>query len=183
MTNRIRAKQIKDNINLDEENIIMKKYPGATTDEIAYYSRYQIDVVKPSRLVLFAGTNDIGYSSREGVPDERKIVDNLINIGVYAKERGTTEVFISSIIHRRGYHYKNSINRVNNLLYLRCLEEGFLYLDHSYISGEHLQFDGLHLNDQGTRILKLNILKCFYTFNPFLADFYVSVTEGLSSVY
>ena len=183
MTSKIRAKHLNSNIDCSQENVIMKKYPGATTTEIAAYAEYQIGTIRPSRLVLIGGTNDIGYDSKAGVPNEYSIVENLIKTGVFAREQGAEEVYISSIICRRGRQYDNCIKRVNSLLYARCLENSFIFIDQSNIKMSHLHDDGLHLNYQGIRYMKLNILKCFYSFNPFLCNFWVSTTDGLANTY
>ena len=78
---------------------------------------------------------------------------------------------MSSILVRWGHKYKDIISRMNNILELMCREEGFLYLDHSNITTGHISKDGLHPNMYGIVILKMNLLKCFFTFNPFLCDF------------
>ena len=35
----------------------------------------------------------------------------------------------------------------------------------------HISNDGLHLNIYGNTIMEMNLLKYFYSFNPFLCDF------------
>ena len=64
---------------------------------------------------------------------------------------------------------------MNNILELMCREEGFLYLDHSDITTRHISKDGHHPDKYGIVILKINLLKCFFTFNPFQCDFYDEV--------
>ena len=102
MTSRIRAKDIKQNINLNEENVIMKKFPGGTSEEVAYYAKYNIEKIRPSQVIAVAGTNDIAYDSKDGVPDERKIVNNLIGIGKFAKEHGVNDVYIYLVLLLEG---------------------------------------------------------------------------------
>ena len=158
----------------------MKKYPGGTSEEIYNYAKYQVDVIRPARLILVGGTNDIGCESKDGVPNEYKIVDNLINTGTFAQEWGATEFFISSVVCRRGWQYANAIKRINSLLFQRCIDHGFIYLDQSNITMQHISMDGLHLNHSGLHYMKLNLLKCFHTFNPFLCDFNVVTADALN---
>ena len=49
--------------------------------------------------------------------------------------------------------------------------EGFRFIDQSDISSNHIKMDGVHLNFYGQTLLKMNLLNCFHTFNPYLIDF------------
>ena len=70
-----------------------------------------------------------------------------------------------------GTYMRNIIQRVNILLEERCIKEGFVFIDNSDITVAHLSKDGLHPNFYGFTILKMNILKCFPDFNPYICDF------------
>ena len=94
-----------------------------------------------------------------------------MKIGSTARDAGAHKVHISAIMARHGYQYKNPIIRINNLLQYRCSLEGFHYMDQSEISSDHVSSDGVHLNFFGLTVLKMNILSCFHTFNPYLNDF------------
>ena len=84
---------------------------------------------------------------------------------------GTKKIFVSSVLPRWGYEFKNVITRVNQLLDRMCAEEGFTYLAHSDITTRHICNDGLHPSFYGQVILKMNILCCFNSFNPYLCSF------------
>ena len=68
---------------------------------------------------------------------------------------------------------------VNNLLDASCVDEGFYFLDHSDVTTSHLGYDGLHCNRFGYCILKMNILCCFTSFNPFICEFSNYYDESL----
>ena len=72
---------------------------------------------------------------------------------------------------RRGHRYAEAIKKVNDLLYMVCVAEGFVYLDLADITMAHVSADGIHLNSHGTTILLYNILSVFNTFNSELIDF------------
>ena len=169
--NRIPTRHLKANIDMDCEDVIRKIYPGNTAEEISHNSILPLNNIRPEQVVIVAGTNDISRGQRDKTVNEYKVVDNILSIARRAKAVGTKKVFISSILVRWGYNTKNIIVRVNNLLENMCREEGFLFLDHSDITTRHICHDGLHPNDFGYVILKMNILKCFYSFNPFLCNF------------
>ena len=55
---------------------------------------------------------------------------------------------------------------MNNLLYMCCLSENFIYMDQSDISlASHIDTDGIHPNFDGSTILKFNLLSAFRTFD------------------
>ena len=78
---------------------------------------------------------------------------------------------MSGILVRWGYKYKNTVHRVNSLLSTMCPTENFVFLDQSDITLQHISHDGIHPNFFGRAILKMNILSCFTTFNPYFTDF------------
>ena len=80
-------------------------------------------------------------------------------------------MFLSSILDRRGYHYREAVKRVNDLLYIACVAENFTYMDQCDITLNHISSDGIHPNPSGTAILKYNILSAFSSFDSNLMDF------------
>ena len=60
--------------------------PGATASEISYYSNLSIDELRPERVIVFAGSNDISgfYQSTSSV-NEYEVVNNILNIACNAK--------------------------------------------------------------------------------------------------
>ena len=103
--------------------------------------------------------------------NEYEVVENLLRTARTARELGAEKVFISAILTRHGYHFKNPITRINSLLEAACPSEGFFFLDQSDISSSHISSDGVHTNFFGSTLLKMSILSCFHTFNPYLIDF------------
>ena len=169
---RIHISQVKENIDLTQEEIIFKRFPGQTAEEIAYYAPKPLADAKPEQVIIIAGTNDLTKALYNGgVIDEYEIVENIMRIGRAARESGTKQIHISGILVRKGYHYRNGISRVNNLLETRCNDEHFIFMDQSDITGDHISSDGIHPNFYGSTLLKMNILSTFFTFNPFLSDF------------
>ena len=107
----------------------------------------------------------------DDIVDEYEVVESILKIGRAARDQEVEEIYLSSIVVCRGYRYLEAINRVNDLLYMACLAEEFLYLDHSNIVMDHISTDGIHPNHFGAAILKYNILSVFDTFRSELMDF------------
>ena len=78
---------------------------------------------------------------------------------------------MSSILPRRGYKFRGVVEKVNELLYMVCIAEEFLFMDHVDFTLAHIDTDGIHPNHYGSAILKYNILSVFDTFNPIFMDF------------
>ena len=122
--------------------------------------------------MIIAGTNDIQRDVLPGsTVNENQVVEDLMAIARTAREVGAKKIHVSSVLVRRGHHYRNPVIRVNNLLQARCSEEGFIHMDQSDITSSHIEMQGVHLNFHGQTILKMNILSCFSTFNPYFNDF------------
>lgn len=169
---RIHNSEIKANIDLTKEDVVFKRYPGQTAEEIAYYAPKPLRDINPEVVIIIAGTNDLTKGMfNGGVVDEYEVVKNIKNIGCAARDSGAKKIYISGILVRKGYQYKNVTPRVNNLLQSMCSDENFVYIDQSDITTGHISGDGIHPNFYGTTVLKYNILSIFPTFNPYLSDF------------
>ena len=155
--NRILAYNLKNNIDLNSEEIIMKNFVGATAEEISHYAAHPLTCIQPSQVIIIGSTNDISRQHRDKILNEESIVNNILYINRKAKEVGADRIFVSNILVRWGHKYKDTISCINNILELMCREEGFLYFDQSDITTRHISKDGLHPNKYGIVILKMNL--------------------------
>ena len=172
ITTRIIIGQVKNNIDTNKEGIIFKKFPGHTAEDIAFYAPKPLSDVNPDQVVVIAGTNDLTRAMYEkDSVDEYHVVESILKVGRAAKNQGAKKVFLSSILDRRGYHYREAIKRVNDLLYMACIAEDFVFLDQCDITLDHISLDGIHPNPSGTAILKFNILCVFSSFDSNFMDF------------
>ena len=161
MTNRIRARDFNEDLP-DGARAIFKKFPGAVASEIREYAAVTINRDTPRGLIAVAVTNDVGYLSRgKRQPDVFQIAQDILDIGVSAKSKGVKNIFISSIITRKGFKHEIIRREVNKILYNMCICHDFYYIDNDNISVEHLWEDGLHLNDSGVAIFQSNLKRCF----------------------
>ena len=140
----------------------MKKCSGHTAVELALYEECQIMLNKPDKVVIIAGTNDLSYAYQAGTfcPDE--IAENILNAGRVGLHH-SIPVIISGLFVRKNQQMNKCTQDVNKILKQRCEEEGFTYMDQGKIKEKHISPDGLHLGNEGSRILMSTILK---TLNP-----------------
>ena len=94
-------------------------------------------------------------------PDVCQIAQDILNIGLSARDKGIKNIFISSIITRRGLKHEIIRREVNKILYHMCIYHNFYFINNDNISIEHIWEDGLHLNDFGAAIFKSNLQRCF----------------------
>ena len=104
---------------------------------------------------------------------------NILEIARAARESGAKKVFVSSILPRRGHQYRVAIAAVNDLLFMACLAEEFVFMDHHHITLAHISPDGVHPNYFGSNILKFNILSTFRTFDSYSYDFMEDYQKSL----
>ena len=135
---KIKINQIKDNINLSQESVIIKRYPGHTADEIAFYSPKPLSDIKPEQVIIIAGTNSLTRSIHEsGSVDEFEVVNEILEIARAARANGAKKIHVSSVLVRRGFAYRDVVDKVNEVLYMACLAENFMFMDQAEISLNH----------------------------------------------
>ena len=177
---RVSISQVKNNINLAEEAVIFKRYPGHTAEEIAFYAPKPLSDIRPDQVVVIAGTNSLRQSiHQKGGIDEYEIVDAVLDVARIARDHGVKKIYVSGILPRRGYQYRGIVEKVNDLLYMACLAEDFVFMDQASITLAHIDDDGVHPNYHGSTILKFNILSAFRTFNRNNMDFRGDYVEAL----
>ena len=98
-------------------------------------------------------------------------VDHPLHRLRWPHDQGAKRVFILSILIRRGAQYRDAVYRVNDLLYMACLAENFVFMDQRDVTLAHISSDGIHPNYYGATILKMNILSVFRTFDRSLMNF------------
>ena len=141
-------------------DVSIRRYGGGQTHELYRHAQVNIADEMPHGVILVAGTNDLPRrGSRRQLTDE-EIANNLLATGQTAREQGVTNIFISSIIIRKGAYYARRINNINILIEEGCRQHGFIFIDNSNIQLHHT--DGLHLTNEGSSILKANIIDRLY---------------------
>ena len=67
------------NINKSEEDVIFKRFHGATSEEIAFYAHKPLSDTKAEKVIVIAGTNDLTnavYQNR-GYVNQLEITEHL----------------------------------------------------------------------------------------------------------
>jgi len=148
------------------EHIKVERHLGATASEIRYYSKYNIQMLQPSSIIVVAGANDITAEIDAAQPDAANVAHRIGNIARDAKELGVPTVFVMGIVSRRDRRYESITAEVNLGLRYICSQEGFHFIDNQLIHNGDLQRDGLHVNFEGKKKLMHGIMSSCSSYNP-----------------
>ena len=130
----------------------VKSFSRATVDGMSDFLRPSIRK-KPKKLIIHAGTNDVRHSS------PNIIAENVIKLAEnFKKESNHTEIIISSLVTRGdSLELAAKVRQTNNLLKSNCTRKNWSFLDNSNIDRSLLNYRGLHLNRDGSKLLQDNI--------------------------
>ena len=131
-----------------------KFFPGAIAKEIGHYILPTLEEQCPDALLIHAGTNNLSKKDFNA----KTVADQIIDIARSATERGVNDVFISAIIIRKEFRLQRRANEVNAILQSLASENGYIFIDNSAITLEHVCDDGVHLLESGLTILANNFL-------------------------
>ncbi|QNK64889.1 SGNH/GDSL hydrolase family protein [Pedobacter sp. PAMC26386] len=146
------------------KNYINRGISGQTTPQILLRFRQDVINLKPSAVVILAGTNDIAGNTGPATLEE--IFGNLVSMMELANANGI-KVIISSILPVYDYPWKKGlapsgkIRELNGRLKKYAMEHRLTYLDyHSAMKDdknglpENLSGDGVHPNMVGYKIME-----------------------------
>ncbi|MFL5593600.1 MAG: SGNH/GDSL hydrolase family protein [Gemmatimonadaceae bacterium] len=136
---------------------------GQTTPQMLVRFRQDVIDLKPSVVVILAGTNDIAGNT--GLSTLEMIEDNLASMAELAKANGIRPV-LSSVLPVYDYPWKPGLEPAPKIIALNkwmrqyARQHGAVYLDyHSAMSDSRggmraeLASDGVHPNEAGYRIM------------------------------
>ena len=138
----------------------IRRHAGGQSHELFHHAQRSIADERPDGLIIVCGTNDLPRRDGRRQLTNEEITSNLLATGDLAREMGVAKVFISGITYRKGAYYEQRIRGINKMLKVGCIKRGFDFIDNENIESYHT--DGLHLNEEGTSLLKLNFIASFY---------------------
>ena len=132
-----------------EQNVSIKSFSGATVDDMSDFLRPTIRK-KPNKLIIYAGTNDVRHSSPKVIAENvTKLAEN------FGKESSQTEIIISSLVTRGdSQELVIKVRETNNILKSKCTSKNCI---NSNIDRSFLNYRGLHLDHNGSKLLQENI--------------------------
>jgi lysophospholipase L1-like esterase len=142
---------------------VFRGLKGQTTPQMLIRFRQDVVALRPSVVVILAGTNDIAGNT--GPSTLAMIADNLMSIADLAKANGI-RVVLASVLPAADYPWRPGLEPAAKILALNAwirkyaANTGIVYLDyHSAMSDDAgglaagLSNDGVHPNDKGYAIM------------------------------
>ena len=141
------------NQHLDDDFIVVKSFPGATSEDMSHYIEPSLEK-RPQTVVIHTGTNDL-----KGVETANVIAKRIIKLATRCTDRGS-QALVSGLINRGDQPKLNGkLEYVNELLKASCESRNIGFIDNSNITLTNLNNSKLHLNSSGDKKLTNNILE------------------------
>ena len=135
----------------------IQKWPGGRARHIKDYIVPHLLEEKPTAVLVQVGGNDLAEMNRTS-GRINTIVEDIIEIGIRAKNSGAKDIFIGSVPTRSRQYTNEQLHELNSALQSLCCKNKFVFIDNSEITLRHLS-DGVHMNREGTKILANNYLE------------------------
>ena len=142
-----------------KSDVRIHEFKGKRASDIVKYMIPHLEDEQPSSVVFVAGGNDL--PNRDLSMDEiRKTASCLIEGGLVCRgEHGVNNVYISSVMPRSDSVFQGNRHRLNKMLREMCAEFNFIFIDNNNIVlSTHGHHDGIHLNYDGSNMLRDNLL-------------------------
>ena len=136
------------NRSLVNKTMYKKVFPGATPEDVDYYSVRTLTNDCPDITVIHTGTNQVG--KKDPFEIARGIIKNVIT----CKELGVNKVFVSGVIMRKDY--PEQVRTLNNILEQWQFLHDYTFIYNENITEECLAWDQHHLNNRGSLRLSAN---------------------------
>ena len=158
---RIRKNVFNNSIN--DGKAFITGFSGANIKRLDHYITPILEEDRPDIVIIHVGCNDVTFQNLE-IMDVKDLSKRLIDIGKKCKSYGVEEVIFSSILVKKQIKLTKIIRQVNDALRAECVRNDFHFVDNNNVTREYLYTDGVHLNNDGTRLFAGNLVN-------FLNDF------------
>ena len=140
------------------KHLACKSVPGAKANDICDAAVEMANDLEPKEVILHVGTNDLEDD------DASDIVTKIESVGTHLIQTcpSVKRITLSSIIQRRkgSVDIASKINDINKHMKMVAYKQSWNFVDNSNIDpNEHVNYDGIHLNDAGVRVLATNIIR------------------------
>ena len=134
-----------------------RRFHGAKAKYIKHYVIPTLIDEHPQVVLLQSGGNDLPTTKINPLPVEN-IANDILDTAKLCENYGAQQILISGIITRKQGYMDRRRDELNNLLKDMCYENGYTFIDNDNITRDHLCYDEVHLNNEGSYILYNNYL-------------------------
>ena len=139
-----------------KSDVNLHKYNGKKARHFKTYVTAHLPEDKPDDVIIQCGGNDLPTKA-----SVREIANEIIETGIVCRTMGVHRVMISSILPRGDFHLQLKRQELNQLLESLCEINKFIFIKNkTMVLSRHLDHDGVHLNDEGTKLLQETFVRC-----------------------
>ena len=137
------------------------KFGGGLSRHMSSYMTTHLLEEKPDTAIVHHGGNDLSKDSNRLNEDLliQETANNVIDSALLCRNTDVQDVIVSGIPIRKDKVLQRRISKLNELLQSMCQINNFRFINNNNIGLEHLHNDGVHLNDDGTKVLADNYLR------------------------
>ena len=131
--------------------VVVKAFSGARTRDMVHYSKPRI-LQAPDQIILHCGTNDLHNSEPEAV------ANRIVDLAQQIKSSTEANVVISELVCRSDPALNEKVRGTNVLLARLCKQKNLHVINHSNITTQKLNRDGVHLLHSGNELMTNNFI-------------------------
>ena len=136
-----------------KRRVTIRSFPGASSSYMKHYLQPSLQL-KPSEIILHAGTSDLRDSSSRAVAEKLVDLGNLIS-----SSSPSTKVTISALTQRiDDKSLGKKVTECNKIIKSFCNQNGWVLVQHPNIDLSCVNSQKLHLNRKGIAILASNFV-------------------------
>ena len=144
------------NSKYENGSIRLQRFHGGQSRFAGNYMSQHLFEERPETVIVQFGGNDLATSRINPTPIS-KVANQVIEAGLLCKQFDVQNIIISGVTTRKNEFQQKRCEELNIILKGLCDRHNFVFIDNSMITVNHL-YDGVHLNDDGTKILADNYL-------------------------
>ena len=136
-----------------QRRVTVRSFPGASSSDMKHYLQPSLQL-KPSEIILHAGTNDLRDSSSPAV------VEKLVDLGnLISSSPPSTKVTISALTQRfDDESLGKKVTECNKVIKSFCNQNGWVLVQHPSLDLSCVNSLKLHFNRKGIAILLSNFV-------------------------
>ena len=156
ITKGIRVREFNEYVE-GNRTVSFRRFHGAKAHHIKEYLHVHLNETRPKSVIIQAGGNDLPTPKYNPI-SVSDIANEIVESGLLCKKFGVKTIYISSVLTRKPKFMQERCVELNNFLRELCKIHGFIFMENGNITTEHLQYDGVHLSNEGSIILANNYL-------------------------
>ena len=160
------------NRHINGGKVHLKSFPGSKANQLNHHTIPILEEHQYDAAAIHVVINDL----LKGMPNNvtvDSIFNDIFEIALCCRNHNVNEVSVSSVAYSSKVSNK-LIQQLNNLLYKRCIEYGYSFINNGAVSKIDPWTDGIHLLEKGKTKIANNLIS---NFNYFLGTV---IPNGLS---